>query len=249
LKEKFGEKGEIYGESRRGEENSEERIKIGITLEEKDSVVTSEEVVGGSDPVAPEDVKYPTGLDMIWPPNVTPRLNNPILKAQEPSLGSPSPSVQSTNMVNSTLNSPIILVVSNHSSPTSSSGRSSSSVESYLVISQPGPSRFILIGSPSSPMETQHAGSLTRYPEFWGKGDEDVEQHWFLCKAIWRSLGTLDANKIVEFQTTLRGCSLKWYMKSIELGNPQGNAFTLAQVKQWFIARILFTLVRTTGPL
>jgi hypothetical protein len=46
----------------------------------------------------------------------------------------------------------------------------------------------------------------------------------------------LDANKLVEFQTTLRGCALKWYMKSIEPGNPQGHDFTLAQVKQWFIA-------------
>jgi hypothetical protein len=48
-------------------------------------------------------------------------------------------------------------------------------------------------------MGTQHVGSLTRYLEFWGKGDEDVEQHWFLCEAICRSHKTLNANKIVEF--------------------------------------------------
>jgi hypothetical protein len=72
LKEKFGEKGESFGDSRRGEENSEERIKISVTPKEKESVVTSEEVVGGSDPTAPEDVKYPTGPVTIWTPNVTP---------------------------------------------------------------------------------------------------------------------------------------------------------------------------------
>jgi hypothetical protein len=51
--------------------------------------------------------------------------------------------------------------------------------------------------------------SIARYPKFWGEGDKDVEQHWFICEAIWRSRGTLDANKLVEFHTTLRGRSLK----------------------------------------
>jgi hypothetical protein len=64
-----------------------------------------------------------------------------------------------------------------------------------------------------------------------------VEQHWFLCKDIWRSRGTLDANKLVEFQTTLRGRALKWYMNIIEPGVPgmQGQAFTLGQVRTRFI--------------
>jgi len=91
LKEKFGEKGEISGQSIRGEENSKERIKISVTPEEKDSVVISEGVAGGSYPVAPEDVKYPTKLDMIYPPIVIPKLNNPILKAQEIALDHPVP--------------------------------------------------------------------------------------------------------------------------------------------------------------
>jgi hypothetical protein len=69
-----------------------------------------------------------------------------------------------------------------------------------------------------------------------GKGDEDVEHHWFLCEAIWRSRGTLDANKLVGFHTTLRARALKWYMKSIELGGAQGQAFTLGQVQTKFIA-------------
>jgi hypothetical protein len=44
-------------------------------------------------------------------------------------------------------------------------------------------------------------------------------------------------NKLVEFQTTLRGHALKWYMKSIEPGVPgmQGQAFSLAQVRTRFI--------------
>jgi hypothetical protein len=84
------------------------------------------------------------------------------------------------------------------------------------MLSQPGPLGFILIGSPNPPMVHKHMGSLM------GKGDEDVEQHWFLCEAIWQSHGTLDANKLVDFQTTLMDRALKWYMKSIEPGNPQG---------------------------
>jgi hypothetical protein len=77
-------------------------------------------------------------------------------------------------------------------------------------------------------------GLISPYPKLWGKGDKYVEQHWFLCEAIWRSRGTLDANKLVEFHTNLRGHALKWYMNSIELGM-QGQAFTLAQVHLKFI--------------
>jgi hypothetical protein len=106
--------------------------------------------------------------------------------------------------------------------------------------SQPGPLGFILIGATRSTMVGHAGGSIARYPEFWGKGDEDVEQHWFLCEAIWRSRGTPDANKLVEFQTTLRGHALKWYMKVIEPGVPgmQGQAFTLDQVWTRFIAGV-----------
>jgi hypothetical protein len=107
--------------------------------------------------------------------------------------------VQSSNLVSSTINSPKILVISPHSSPTGSIGISRSSLASYLFLLEPGPLGFILIGSPNPPMEHKHAISLTRYPKFWGKGDEDVEQNWFLSEAIWQSHGTLDAKKLVEF--------------------------------------------------
>jgi hypothetical protein len=80
--------------------------------------------------------------------------------------------------------------------------------------------------------------SIARCPELWGKGDKDVEQHWFLCEAIWRSTGTLDANKLIEFQNNSRGHALKWYMKAIdpEVPRVQGQAFTLYQIQKKFIA-------------
>jgi hypothetical protein len=101
--------------------------------------------------------------------------------------------------------------------------------------SQPGPLRFIFIGKKTPKMVGNTRGSIARYPKFWGKGDEDVEQHLFLCESIRRSRGTLDANKLVQFQTTLRGRALKWCMKDIERG-VQGQAFTLDQVHQKFIS-------------
>jgi len=72
--------------------------------------------------------------------------------------------MQSSNLVNCTIKSPIIFVICTHSSPTSSSGSNSNRVESSLVLLQLGPLGFILIGSPSPPMAHQHARSLTRYP-------------------------------------------------------------------------------------
>ena len=104
--------------------------------------------------------------------------------------------------------------------------------------SQVGPLGFILIGTTISTMAGHVGGSIAQYPEFLGKGDEDVEQHWLMCEAIWRSRGTPDVNKLVEFQTTLRGCALKWYINFIEprvLGI-QGQVFTLGQVQTRFIA-------------
>jgi hypothetical protein len=43
-------------------------------------------------------------------------------------------------------------------------------------ISQPGPLGFTLIGAVRSTMVGNAGGSIARYPKFWGKGDEDVEQ-------------------------------------------------------------------------
>jgi hypothetical protein len=164
--------------------------------------------------------------------NDTPKIKESFFGGKGTSLESPIPTTLS---ITSTRNLYVNSVISNPSRPTSSSNsRSSGSVLSVLFISQLGPSWFILVGFPNPSMDNQHAGSLTRYPEFWGKGDEDVEQHWFLCEAIWRDGKNLHANKLVEFHTTMRGQDLKWYMKAIKPG-AQGKSFTLSQVKRRFM--------------
>lgn len=40
-----------------------------------------------------------------------------------------------------------------------------------------------------------------------------MEQHWYLCEAIWRARQTPDAGKLIEFQTTLRERALRWFIK------------------------------------
>ena len=92
-----------------------------------------------------------------------------------------------------------------HSSSASSATPVSSSSTSSIAfprgtVAQPGPGGFILVNPPQVTM----AGSFTRYPEFSGRGNDDVEQHWYLCEAIWRARQTLDAGKLIDFQTTLR---------------------------------------------
>jgi len=100
--------------------------------------------------------------------------------------------------------------------------------------------------------ETQNGWKYGRIdrpiPIILGKGDKDVEKHWFLCEAIWISIGSLDANKLVEFQTTLRGYSLKWYMKDIE-PRMQEKSFTLSQVCLNFIVEFKTTPVKATSSL
>ena len=66
-------------------------------------------------------------------------------------------------------------------------------------ISQPRSRGFILVGSIVSSMEANSTGTLTHYPKFWGKGDEDVEQHWYLCEVVWLSRETPDDSKLVKF--------------------------------------------------
>jgi hypothetical protein len=82
--------------------------------------------------------------------------------------------------------------------------------------SQQGSLGFILVGKIRHSMSGHMGSSITRYPKLLVKGDKDVEKHWFLCDTIWRSRGNLDENKLVEFQTTLRGQTLKWYIEDIE---------------------------------
>ena len=92
--------------------------------------------------------------------------------------------------------------------PVSSSLASSIAFPSGTV-TQPGPGGFILVNPPQVNM----AGYFTQYPEFSGRGNDDVEQHWYLCEEIWRARQTLDAGKLIEFQTTLRERALRWFIK------------------------------------
>jgi hypothetical protein len=53
-----------------------------------------------------------------------------------------------------------------------------------------------------------------RLPIFRGDGSEDLDQHWFLCEAVWSIKNITDeAVKRNQFSTTLRDHTLSWYMK------------------------------------
>jgi len=55
-----------------------------------------------------------------------------------------------------------------------------------------------------------------RLPIFRGYGSEDLDQHWFLCEAIWSIKKVTDkVVKRAQFITTLRDCALSWYMKFV----------------------------------
>jgi len=74
-------------------------------------------------------------------------------------------------------------------------------------------------------------GSFTRYPEFFSMLNEDVEQHWYMCEAIWRAHQTPDNVKLIEFQTTPKERALRWFIKWLELHqNP-----TINDVKREFV--------------
>jgi hypothetical protein len=71
-----------------------------------------------------------------------------------------------------------------------------------------------------------------RLPEFQGVGSEDPEQHLFVCETIWAAKNVQDeAVKIVQLETTFRGCALVWYMK-LQSITPTGQARTLAEIRQ-----------------
>ena len=85
-----------------------------------------------------------------------------------------------------------------HSSPLSAVTHANSSITGSIeitsgIITQPRPGGFILVTHPQVNM----VGSFTRYPEFSGRGNDDVEQHWYLCDAIWRAWKMPDAGKLI----------------------------------------------------
>jgi len=56
-------------------------------------------------------------------------------------------------------------------------------------------------------------GSYLQLPIFHDRGDEDEKKNWFHRDSIWNEWKTMDATRLVEFETMLRGRVLKWYMK------------------------------------
>jgi hypothetical protein len=89
-------------------------------------------------------------VEGILQDHVTPQIKELCFVGKGPNPEFLTPPTSSANLVISPINLSISFVVSNPSSPISLSSSSNSSVVSTLVISQPGPSGFILIGSPSS---------------------------------------------------------------------------------------------------
>jgi hypothetical protein len=56
-----------------------------------------------------------------------------------------------------------------------------------------------------------------RHPIFRGDGSEDLDQHWFLCEAIWNIKNVTDeAVKRTQFSTTLSDRALSWYMNLVQ---------------------------------
>jgi hypothetical protein len=71
-----------------------------------------------------------------------------------------------------------------------------------------------------------------RIPEFKGVGSEDLEQHLFVCEAVWAAKNILDkATKIAQLATTFRGRALVWYMK-LQGITPTRQDRTLTELKQ-----------------
>ena len=58
------------------------------------------------------------------------------------------------------------------------------------------------------------ATTNVKLPTFNGNGIEDLEQHWFLCEAVWMVclVQKVDINK-GHMIMTLRGHALDWFMK------------------------------------
>lgn len=66
-----------------------------------------------------------------------------------------------------------------------------------------------------------------KLPIFRGTRSEDLDQHWFLCEAMWKvKQVTNDDIKMAQLMTMFRDRELNWFMKYTD-----GQVRTLAQVK------------------
>jgi hypothetical protein len=56
-----------------------------------------------------------------------------------------------------------------------------------------------------------------RLSTFRGYGFEDPDQNWFLCEVVWSIENVTDeAIKLAQFSTTMRDCTLSWYLNFIQ---------------------------------
>lgn len=78
---------------------------------------------------------------------------------------------------------------------------------------QPRTQGFVLLAWTQFSM----VGSFTRYLEFSSKWNEDIEQHWYLCEAIWRARQMPNNMKLIDFEKNLREWALWWFIKWAEL--------------------------------
>jgi hypothetical protein len=75
-----------------------------------------------------------------------------------------------------------------------------------------------------------------RLPIFRGDGSEYLDQHWFLCEAVWNIKNvTYEVVKRTQLGTTLRDHALSWYMKLVQgLAQPK----MLNQIKNTLIVAL-----------
>jgi hypothetical protein len=67
-----------------------------------------------------------------------------------------------------------------------------------------------------------HENNILKVPTFRADGSEDLDQHWFLCEAMWSIENVTDeVVKRAQFSTTLRDRALRWYMKFVQGDAPK----------------------------
>ena len=125
-------------------------------------------------------IKNQTKETSLEEENKTPQIKETCPKASGTNPKSPIPQVSSIQVVNSILPSYVIYVPVQLVSQSQLRSVSIGRVMGSPGRSQLGPLGFILIGASRSTMVGNAGGLIARYPKFWVKGDEDVEQHWLL---------------------------------------------------------------------
>jgi len=67
---------------------------------------------------------------------------------------------------------------------------------------------------------------------FHSFGTKNIEQHLFVCEAIWTAKKFKDkGTKIAQLESTFKDCVLKWYMK-YKGAMPDGKNRTLVDIKK-----------------